>query len=644
MEHLYSIVPLDVEHLDELCDYIKKQYDDGVITCPLFMSKLVPEGDPLLNKAKLDCEKYALFKAKLDKMGVPSGILVQNTIGHGATLNEKNNLTKIRSLSTGKDAPYEMCPYDKDFQKFMTDQFEVVASYHPDAVMVDDDFRLMLRPGRGCGCDLHIARFNEIAKTNYTREEVWDILLNEKDEKVKEIYLETQRESLLQAAQAMRDGLDRVDPTIPGSFCCVGMASEYADEIAKILAGKGNPVIVRINNGRYTSLGPKQFSDIAYQCADVGRKLRNRGVDYILAETDTCPQNRYSTSASSLHAHLTSSILEGANGAKHWITRLHAFEPDSGKAYNKILSEHKCFYEEIIRVLPSLKWKGVRAPISNSIVYDFTRTDTYYWRKNAWLRNILEKFGIPTYISEKCGGATFLEGKLDVYYSDEELLDMLKGTLFLDSAGAKQIIDRGMGQYLGVEIREWSGDAISKEFDNWGRRFNPPARPKELILKGAKALSKMYNLKNGVEYVELFPAITYFENSLGGKIFVFSGEVDCAYSYSSGIFSFLNESRKAQIVQFLLETGHCPVYCKTDTDVYMKCGEMENGDDFLAMFNISFDILEEIDLYTQKEVKNVKMLTKKGEYVDVEFEKTQDGITIKTDLILLMPKVFILQY
>ena len=62
MENLYSIMALDVDHIDEICNDINWQYETGVANCVLFMFKLVPEGDPLINKAKIQGEKYKIFK------------------------------------------------------------------------------------------------------------------------------------------------------------------------------------------------------------------------------------------------------------------------------------------------------------------------------------------------------------------------------------------------------------------------------------------------------------------------------------------------------------------------------------------------------------------------------------------------------
>ena len=68
---LYSIMPLDVNHVDEVCADIREQYESGVSSCALFCMTLVPEGNPVVNKAAELCRKYDIFREKLDAMGVP---------------------------------------------------------------------------------------------------------------------------------------------------------------------------------------------------------------------------------------------------------------------------------------------------------------------------------------------------------------------------------------------------------------------------------------------------------------------------------------------------------------------------------------------------------------------------------------------
>ncbi|MBR6747307.1 MAG: hypothetical protein IKM07_00090, partial [Clostridia bacterium] len=463
--HLYSIMPLDTEHLEEVCQDIRAQVEQGVATCPLFCMTLVPEGNPPVNKAKLLCEKYALFRDRLRELGVPSGILVQATIGHGWTLSEMFPFQRYTGFKDGVQTN-TVCPYDKGFREYIYNALRTIAEHHPDTIMIDDDFRLIGRKARGCACELHMKRFNELAGTNLSREELWAIVDDESHEKFQEyndIMVSTQREAVVETAQVMRDAIDSVDPALPGTFCCVGANAEFAEIIAPILAGKGNPVVVRIGNGNYLTPHPRNVCNSFRRAANQIAKLRGI-VDVILAETDTCPQNRYSTSAMSLHAHFTGTILEGAGGAKQWITRLHAYEPQSGLAYRKMLGKHRGFYEALAELVPTLRWRGCRLPVSAKPVHRFGSSYANSADGFAWSSCVLERLGIPHYFSPDPGGVVCLESStIDKRYTDEEILDILRGPVFLAADTAEELIKRGFGKYLGADVRPWTGKQATKE-------------------------------------------------------------------------------------------------------------------------------------------------------------------------------------
>ena len=335
----YSIMPLDTDHIDEICEDIREQYEKGIATCALFKMTLVPEGNPPVDKAKIFCEKYDLFSKRLSEMGLSCGILVQATIGHGWVLSELFPFTQYTNLNNGKKQN-TVCPDDDDFCEHIKDAFATIAKSKPSVIMVDDDFRLIFRAGKGCACERHMKKFNSLSGENLTREELYNALLkrDKKSREYTDIFVKTQFESLLKAARAMREGIDSVDPTIPGNFCNCGSNPEVSAEIAKILAGKGNPVMVRINNGKYLHSSGREITEVFYRAAAQIEKLKDTA-DVFLDEPDTCPQNRYSTSARLLHAHMAGSILEGTAGAKHWITRLSTYEPECGIKYRETLAK-----------------------------------------------------------------------------------------------------------------------------------------------------------------------------------------------------------------------------------------------------------------------------------------------------------------
>ena len=641
---LYAIMPLDTAHLDEICEDIRYQYEKGIATCPLFSMTLVPEGDPPVNKAEILCAKYSLFKQKLDALSIPSGVLVQASIGHGWVLSHKFPFQRYVGLLDDSNE-YIVCPYDKDFQGYMYDALRTIALQSPKHIMIDDDLRLILRDGGGCICPLHLKRFNELAGTSFTAEQVQKIFSDKGElrDKYNDALVATQREAVLEAAKAMRAGIDSVDPSLPASFCCVGTNAEFAAEIAETLAGEGNPITVRINNGNYTPHGPRFFSKFFFKAAAQAAKLRGKA-DVILAETDTCPQNRYSTGAMSLHTHFTGTILEGAQGAKHWITRLLAHEPQSGMAYRRVLGKYSGFYRALAGIVPELSWRGCRAPVCaepHILLGQMWAQE----KDSAWVSCVLERLGLPVYFSAENGGVLCLEGEDDKKLDDNELKKALGGTVMLASDTALSLIKRGFGEYLGVDVREWRGKtATGERLHINGNETKRQMRLSQLIptSENTFALSTVFHTLDRVNFEDLFPGVTEFKNSLGGRVFVFSGTPLAEYNIVEA-FSFLTYSRKLQLIDILKRSGELPIYYPHDEEVYLRAADMTDGRLFCAVFNISTDPIDRLELVCEKQVSAVSMLDCDGNERQLDFSFKDGLLSLDIPCAILTPVILFIK-
>lgn len=62
----FSIMPLDTNNIDDLCEDIRNQFELGIIDCALFCMSLHPEKTPPVDKAKIMGDKYKIFKERLD--------------------------------------------------------------------------------------------------------------------------------------------------------------------------------------------------------------------------------------------------------------------------------------------------------------------------------------------------------------------------------------------------------------------------------------------------------------------------------------------------------------------------------------------------------------------------------------------------
>lgn len=648
---LYSIMPLLSEHVMEICDDIERQYKDGIATEALFKMTLTPEGNPAVNKARMLCEEYDLFKAELESRGLNAGILVQATIGHGYSVGERPPFQNV--IAVNGVPSFTICPYDEGFRDYIRDAFAEIAKRAPSSIMVDDDFRLFARGNHACACPLHLEAISKRYGRKITREELAERL--ERDDEdgrlLMKLYYEANIESLIGCAEAMREGIDSVDPTIQGSFCNCGDTCEGAAEIAKILAGKGNPVIVRVNNGNYTPAGARNITDSVARCATQIAGMKDK-VDIFLAETDTCPQNRYSTGAHSLHAHFTASIIEGAAGCKHWITRLSAYEPESGEAYRKILGKYAGFYNELSKIVPDLDWSGCRIPLTKELWIPKPPLSSFRMSSkiNGWASCVLERLGLPIYYSGIDGGAVFLDGQRDEFFSDGEIEKMLSGTVFLAAESAKNLISRGFGKHIGVAVEEipTSDTRASQEiiFDNG----NPTSKQVGLhrlvpITEGVIARSMVVATPNGAgtePKIPLFPGVTCYKNELGGRIITFAGTPEAKFHYTSA-FSFLNQSRKLQLINLLRKSGNLPVYYPKDAEVYLRAANMSDGSLFVAFFNISLDPIEEITLVCERKVNSVKALQPDGSYKAVGFTEKDGVMTVDTPANILTPVILIIK-
>ena len=636
---LYSIMKFNDAYVEEICQDIIEQYNTGVCSLPMFNMTLVPEGDPLVDKAEELCNSYKKYKEILDKAGVPSGVLVQATLGHGWTLGKPFAIQAYTNLTDGK-TDNVACPLDDRFNEYIYNAIKKIALCAPKAIMIDDDFRLVTRPGKACACPLHMKKFNEMAGLNLTREELWGKIQkgDEEGNRLYDILKQANQDSLLATAQIIRKAIDEVDPYIQGSYCG-GSSVAFDYERAVVLSGSKNPITYRLSNGYYTPAGTRFFSYVSFRAARHTTRLKDK-VAVIMAETDTCPQNRYSTSAQSLHTHFICSLLEGCNGAKQWLTRS-PYEPDSGKAYRKVLAKNRDLYEELARIYPTLRWRGFNTFITRKLT-NYTNVE----HNDGFTTTFLDQMGLPLSFSTEVTGINCFAGKITSILPDEEVKELLAGNVVLDWESAKILIDRGYGKYLGVDIREWTGKMPKIEviYNEPGKYASIQQSVKEIVITDDKveAITKVYNQTTGCEPEYLFPGSTKFKNELGGTVYVFAGTPVAPRSIHGGAFSFLNETRKRQFIDILKEHGEAQVYYPGDAEVYLKTANMDDGGYFVSFINECADPIENIELNVNKKVKKIYKLNEKGERVKVKFTQKGDLVTLKEPSFVLQPVLLLI--
>ena len=645
MLYSYSVTPLSENEFEARASDIIKQVKRGAFTTPLFCMTLVPEGDPVWDKAGKLSKIYIRYRDRLAKEGVDSAILVQASLGHGYPIT-RNPFLRYVNLTDGCEVDV-CCPEDERFIEHFSGVLRTLAALKPKAIMLDDDFRLIMRPGKGCACERHMAEFNKRAGLNMTRDELWEhIRSHSKEDRLTRIFAQTQRDSLIKAATAFRAAIDEVDPTIQGINCTSGHICESVTFTNKIFAGKGNPTMVRVPNGIYAPIGIREFSDLMRQGAICKTKLRRGGIDIILSETDTIPFNRYAKSARYLHSHYIASMLEGLKGAKHWLTRTSAFEPKSGIAYRDILAEHSGMYERLAELSEQISWVGCNSAFITQEDYDFCSPEIGRYHTNVWATKLFERIGVPFFYSDERENATFLEGDIVDDMSDEKVKELFGGSVFLDGYSAKKLCERGFEHLLGVRVEEWDLGTVSGEsFDGTlSMCCTKQKNHKKLTVTSAKTEVISYNYLRCDGMAKLLaPATTVLERDSGKITVVFCGSPDANFNYTEG-FAFLNESRKAQLTTLLRRAKALPIYTDGDGEICLRAGYLNDGTLLAAFFELGIDPLDGLTLFLEKQPTSIEIMLPSGESSPVSFEKTGDMLyTVDIRIETLYPVILLIK-
>ena len=420
-----NIGALLIEHKEEICSELIDLYNKGAITETAFCCTLVPEGNPALDKAAELGKRFALFQEALRGCSMPVGILLQATIGHGWVPDSPASFQKF--VHPDGSEPYMFCPLDPAFREHITDAVRRLARLRPAFFMVDDDFRMYTgRPG--CFCPLHLAEFNRRTGGTYSRETVKAAI--DTDAGIAREYDQMLCESLVEMAGLIRGAVDETDPAIPGSFCTCEGDVRHAPSIARALAAPGQQALIRINNGLYMRDSARSFPQWLYRTA-VQVAAMPEGTE-VISEPDTCPHNRYSTSAAFVHAHNTFSILEGSRGGKLWLARLQSYEPASGHSYREILTRHAGFYRTLESLKP--KWLGAGILMPETPFFNFPWMPGGSSSLSNWAGTVLGRMGLPVHFSKRHDGVVALSGPEVGIFSDDTLRRLFRGRVLLDWA------------------------------------------------------------------------------------------------------------------------------------------------------------------------------------------------------------------
>lgn len=596
---------------------------------------LHPEGDDPYAKPKKFVRAFAELKEELKDTDIELGILIQAFLGHGWSSASPSIHLFQPTINHSNETRGRICLLDENFIKYCEYTIIELAKLKPVTFLLDDDVKMLDNDKIECFCPLHRAKFSK----QYTQEELIELVTHAKnDDPIMIEFEKVRRDSIEAFCRRIRKAIDSVDPAIPCGISGPGREQLMFERMALAAAGPNTTPFIRVANAFYGRVFVAAYPQNVYKTALMKKACGS--VKFLLDESDTFPQHRYSQSCAGLHTHLTNAILSGLSGSKLWIENHNNFACGMENVrYEKLIRQYSNFYDVLTETVKGIKWKGVSIPLVN-LEKEFTPMEyPDYFTTPEWFSAMIGALGISFSFREPDDheAECFMIGADMVkHFTDAELDEVVKKNLILDAVSAQMLIDRGYGEYLGVTLGKVPHFSYEREV---ARNL----KMRHLITPNTRLLIPAEGAENVTELVKpaadgsgeitfIAPGMTKFRNKNNKDVYVWCEPVTVS------IYN-LDPIRKLWLERICEEASDIPVKCTEDQDIMFRCGELSDGSLLATLINLSYDAMDEIPLVCRKAPASIKVLEASGEWQEAEYRIENGTIYIQKQLLSNLPLI-----
>lgn len=529
-------------------------------------------------------QEYIPVLKRIQAMQEPYGIRFSInpwvTLGH---VERGRDMTKVHpgmSFMTdqhGHHSSVIACPLSEEWQRWISDAYSLYATLDPYILWLEDDFRLFHHENIifGCFCPLHLQEFSTWCGYHYTREELLEVLLKKGEPHPhRALWLEMNASSMEQAMKQIEGAVHSTSPSTQLGLMCSNPTHHAVEgrdwqKLMDALCGttQTHPV-ARPSMGSYNE----------FETMDVLEGLDGARITMALLPENTilCPELEscfYSTYAKSARHTGLQVGLSALTGATHLTMNLFDFiggnipEQD---AFLDILKAIKPRLDTLAllqseprsdkqtgSVLIEFPWQGAKSTQIEGTKGDEASSSMHALapKTTGWSR-ALQPCGIP--ISFQEGQVQAVTGQYFRGKSREEIKKLLAKPLLLDGSAAFNLCQLGFGKDIGVEkaeLFEQNSLALGAEEFHHPAFGGADALYMTVITTTLHGMFAALTVTSETEIVSsltdpdrnrILPCMTAFENSLGGKIIVYAG--DLSQGFSAGLKTcFLNPVRERQL-------------------------------------------------------------------------------------------------
>lgn len=495
---------------------------------------------------------------RLREHGIGYQLNFQNLVGAtlgGVDFSQENKWENLVDYK-GRTSKGCGCFIGKKFRKNSEKRLKIWAETKPDIIWIDDDFRLFnhgtptfaVLEGEPrymdfyCFCDEHIARFNKEECACYTRETLVADMLKEGISATRKKYLRFLGNTINETAKWIEQTIHAISPETriaqmtawPDAHAAEGR--EWA-KFLPALCGEFTP-ITRPHFGPYQERVPSDFV-ICYIM-----------LDHIIAEiretyshkVEYCPEienTRFTVWAKSAAATSFQLALSAFMGCKDITLSLYDLEGGAffdEPRYEEMLIKERAFLDKLVKLqLGNGDNLGLKVLTSenSAIMYNLRKNGSFseLSGENRSVENYLLAMGIPccfTSSVETVGRDVFVLDSFSAsFLTEKQLHKILSCNVFMDGGAAEVLVQRGLGQEIGISNITKQKIIVNVEIIKRMKRIDgtyiriPLRTPEECwyslsTTTGTEILST-FSTPDGL----VFPGMVQYKNTYGGHIVVY---------------------------------------------------------------------------------------------------------------------------
>lgn len=576
-QRLDYVAWLDERAHKETLDFLKK-YSDVVEELALYSHAYNGrERDDALEQLR---NEMPILKKRIQAFrdaGFKSvGVDVVVTIGH------IDEVTGERCLPYQKIVGYKgdvslacCCPNNEPFLQFTEEKYRLYAQAEPDFIWVDDDIKLFWNGVKfGCFCPDCLRKFNEKYGFSYDRETLVQELDIADNTDLRGKWVQDVCSRITNLLMRIKKAIREVKPDMTLGFMTQrpswstynGM--DFPTWFTALDAVKGRP-----GEGFYFDTVPDNVILKIFSTAHQAFEYPEFVAD-IQYELENFPYFTWQKSQRISVAEVLLAIGQGMNGVI--LANEVTFQKFDGRdlqyeAFRKLRPAMAAYLDGVKNggtggIWPAFSCKYDQRrhlaegetffnTLENAPQHDLTKTYA------------LAQLGVPITMDKKHAWGVVFTGELSQGFSDDEILELLKGAVILTGDAVASLERRGFGRYIGVTPIGTDGVGLHERFDltdpiNTGmcdaiRDVRPAYFGGEVTYfkatqTGVRVLSTVANNTTGAD---LGIGTSVFENELGGRIcvmgyapFKMTNDID-RFCHLAGVTAWLcGDKQKAKLV------------------------------------------------------------------------------------------------